>query len=521
MKKILCTLFVLSMVISVLASCGKTESPELLNFKSEDYSDVIAMIDAIDEASFENEAAIDEAYNTYNALTGKEKALVTNYDKLEAFLDELAAMYNTSPRRGERMNRNQILLGTYCFYFTDEAHIKEYADAGFDYITAVGYNYNKEQFDLFAKYDIGVFLSGLPQWRGDDRLPEDPQPEPTFGMDYYADALKTVVDHEAIWGIDIIDEPSALDFPFIGQQVDTIYDVLPGYFAYVNLHPGHGRARLGTVNQIMLADGYSADYREYISNYIKDIDTDYVCYDHYFYQNGAAAESELIGALFMQKTVSAACDENDKDFWIVIQANSRNDQTQPAVPLSLQQLQTQAFIALSYGVRSINWACWQPGWWSYNIYDGNGNRTEQYEKVASVNEDIKRISPVYIRYKHLDTCTLGRVDRDRGDMVRYFDNEFDSNIKFKNLEVDGLSFVIAGYFEKNVGSKGAAMMFTNVSDKMCDNLYPNIAKISFEVEDPDAVVTAYIMGYPKVLEPVNGVYSFNLDNAEYAFVTIE
>ena len=223
----------------------------------------------------------------------------------------------------------------------------------------------------------------------------------------------------------------------------------------------------------------------------------------------------------MQKTVSAACDENDKDFWIVIQANSRNDQTKPAVPLSLQQLQTQAFIALSYGVRSINWACWQPGWWSYNIYDGNGNRTEQYEKVASVNEDIKRISPVYIRYKHLDTCTLGRVDRDRGDMVRYFDNEFDSNIKFKNLKVDGLSFVIAGYFEKNVGSKGAAMMFANVSDKMCDNLYPNIAKISFEVEDPDAVVTAYIMGYPKVLEPVNGVYSFNLDNAEYAFVTIE
>jgi hypothetical protein len=80
---------------------------------------------------------------------------------------------------------------------------------------------------------------------------------------------------------------------------------------------------------------------------------------------------------------------------------------------------------------------------------------------------------------------------------------------------------MSGYFEKTVGSKGAAMMFLNISDKMCDYIYAEIATVSFEVDDPNAVVTAYIMGKTKVLEPENGVYSFSLENAEYAFVTVE
>ena len=518
-KKTSCLLLSLLMSASVFTACTKAPEgpePELVR---DYYKDVIEMIDAIPEASFETEDDIVKAYNEYLDLSSEEKALVTNSGKLEELNKTLADLYNTSERRGERINRNQILIGTYCFNFSDEAHVKELADAGFNYITAT--NYDKEKLDNLAKYNIGAFIGGLPQWRGGDRLPEDPQPEPTLSMETYAQALSEVPDHEAIWGIDIIDEPSALDYPFLSQQVNVIYQDRPEYLAYINLHPLHGRARLGTVNQVSLAHhGTSGDYSEYISNYVRDVDIDFICYDHYFYQNGSEKENELVGALYLQSCVAQACQQYDKDFWIVLQCNSRNDQTPAAVPLSTDQLKLQAYLALTFGARAINWACWNPGWWEFNVYDRSGNRTEQYEKVAEVNETLHDISPIYIKYKYVDTCALGRADRDLADIVRYFDNKIEQDT-FKNIQVNDLSFIMSGYFEKTVGSKGAAMMFLNISDKMCDYIYAEIATVSFEVDDPNAVVTAYIMGKTKVLEPENGVYSFSLENAEYAFVTVE
>lgn len=507
-----------SVLLALLSACTGTPKIEAPEFLIEYCDEVIEMIDAIPEATFETEADIIKAYNEYLNLTDDEKALITNYDKLKTFNDELAALYNTEKRMGDRINRNQILIGTYCFNFNDEAHVKELADAGFNFITATGYDQAK--LDNLAKYGIGAFVSGLPSWRGDDRLPEDVQPEPTLSMDTYREAVQNLADHEAIWGIDIIDEPNALDFPFLNQQVTVINEEREDYLPYINLHPLHGRARLGTTKEIRLADGYSADYSEYIGSYVRDIDLDFICYDHYFYQNGSAAENELIGALYLQKCVSQACVENNKDFWIVIQLNSRNDQSRPAVPLSTEQLQMQSFLALTFGARTINWACWNPGWWTYNVYDADGNRTAQYEKVTEVNKMLHELSPVYIKYKYVDTCSVSRPDRDIGDMITHFDNEIEQST-FKNLTADNRSFVMAGYFEKTVGSKGSAMMFLNLSDKMCQDPYTNIATISFETDREDAIVTAYIMGHPQILEPVNGTYTFHLNNAEYAFVTIE
>lgn len=517
MKKTICTLLTLAMTLAMLASCGAAEVQKPI-FEVDDYNTVIAMIDSISEASFETEAAIDEAYTIYNTLHESEKAKVTNYEKLEQFQNDLVDLYNTSERRGGRINRNKLLIGTYCFNFNDEEHVKELADAGFDFITATGYDQTK--LDNLAKYGIGAFISGLPSWRGGDRLPEDPQPEPTLSMETYTEAVKAVTDHEAIWGIDIIDEPSALDYPFLNQQCQVIYEEKPEYLAYINLHPGHGRARLGTENEIMLSDGMGADYREYIAKYVENVDIDFICYDHYFYQNGVPSENEYANSLFMHKVISQACYENDKDFWVVMQLNSRDNQSYAPVQLSQEQLQIQAFNALAFGAKAINWACWQPGWWTFNVYDSAGNRTEQYEKVKAVNEILNLISPIYMKYKYIDTCTLGRRDHDRSDMEKYMDNELDQDT-FTNLEADGLSFVVAGYFEKQVGSMGKAMMLVNVSDKMTSQLYPHTATVSFEINEPDAVVTAYIMGKPVVLTPVNGVYTVHIENAEFAFVTVE
>lgn len=523
MKKALSLLLSGVLSLSILTSCAQepveiTMDSFMVTAEDSKVVSMIAQIDSITEASFETEDAIISAYNTYLLLNDEEREFVANSEKLYELLDGIATLYNTSERRGDRINRNQILIGTYCFNFKDETHVKELADANIDFITATGFN--QEKFDNLAKYGIGAFLSGLPSWRGDDRLPEDPQPTPTFDMTYYAQKLNEVVDHEAIWGIDIVDEPSALDYFFLAQQCDTIYEELPGYLAYINLHPGHGRARLGTVNEFEFDPG-EADYREYISEYVKQVDIDFICYDHYFYQQGVPDQNELEGQLLMHKIIAEACRENDKDFWMVMQLNSRsalNNYTDN-VQLTQDQLQIQVNVALAYGARAINWACWQPGWWVHNVYERDGSRSLQYERVCEVNANIKELSPIYINYKYVDTCSFGPNDHDINKMTRYYDNNIDQDT-FKNITVDDDTFFLAGYFEKQGGSEGKAMFITNISDKMIASK-PRADKISFEVENPDAVVTAYIMGKPHILEAENGVYSISLYNAEYAFITVE
>lgn len=222
------------------------------------------------------------------------------------------------------------------------------------------------------------------------------------------------------------------------------------------------------------------------------------------------------------------CIKNDRDLWTVIAVNSHIKSEQEKIanieeiikPLETQQLQIQAYIALSFGSRVINWACWQPGWWIHNVYNSQGQRSEQYEKLKTVNESIHRISPIYMRYEYMDTCILGRNVEDTLRFRKVEDNIIEQDV-FKNIRLsEENSLIVNGYY-KQPNSKNAAMMFTNVSDKMLTDPYTHKTVIYFKIDDPNAVVTAYNMGYPCKLEPENGVYSFCIENAEYVFVTVD
>lgn len=504
-------LLVSLMIIAMfsITSCERTEITAMTFFNN-DSASVSAMIDAIAEASFETEKSIEEAYAAYFLLEEDVRPQVENFDRLLALREEVADLYARTDRKGTRVDRSKILIGTYCLNFWDEAHVKELADCGIDFIAGAGYG--TEYMDLLEKYGVGAFVSvgafGYPSWRGGDRDMGSEPRIPSFDAEYFATFSENAkaMDRESIWGIELVDEPYTEDFWFYDSIVNKIYEIHEDYQVYINLFPNYANSsQLG-----------SHTYQEHVDEYVKQVNVDYISYDHYMYQHDGGTECEFGLAIENMHIVGNACRDNDKDFWIVVQANSNNPETFTPV----EQLRMQANTALAFGSSVINWACWNPGWFYNNIVDSNGVRTEQYEKVKLVNEEIATLSPVYMKYAYKDACILGERVQDCSLFYKNNDNSVDNGV-ITALQVPERSknSVLCGYFEKRQG-EGSALMIVNVTDEYCETEESTFVK--FRVENENATVTAYTTDGCRVLVPdAEGYYRVETVNAEYVFVTVE
>lgn len=508
-KKIISSLLLSSVLFSTACSTAE-EAPKLMSFRNTDVQSIVDMIDALPAASLESEAQIEAAYAAYSGLESEVKGQVTNLDKLITLREEVADLYEDTSRKGSRVDRSKILIGTYCLNFWDEAHVKEVADCGIDFIAAAGYS--PEFMDNLAKYGLGAFVSvgnfGYPMWRGGDRPMGSEPLTPPFDVAYFETFAENAkaIDHEAIWGIELVDEPYTEDFWFYNDLTQSIFKNHEDYEVYINLFPNYANSdQLG-----------SKTYEEHSAEYVKQVDIDYISYDHYMYSSdGSVGFKDSIENM---RIVADDCRESNRDFWIVVQANHPDSSGQTFT--STDQLRMQANTALAFGATVINWACWNPGWFYNNIVDSNGNKTEQYDKVQLVNSEINTLSPVFMKYKNLDTNIIGRKHLECGDFYRNDDNVIDQDVFVDvSMSEHTESSVLCGYFEKRIG-EGSAMMFVNITDPLCEEKNPTV--VTFKVSDPDAVVTEYTSSGSYILRPnADGIYKIEIMNAEYAFVTVE
>ena len=152
----------------------------------------------------------------------------------------------------KRMDRNRLNIGVYHLkpYARTEAHIKDLADCGIDFVVCM--DNDRPALDLFHKYGVGAIVSGIvPKWWGGfgnnaGKLAE------TNPMETYEAAAKAFADHPAIWGIDVGDEPSALDFPYYGRVMDYLDRAFPNQFPYLNLYPNYASVSQNTADAIIL-----------------------------------------------------------------------------------------------------------------------------------------------------------------------------------------------------------------------------------------------------------------------------
>ena len=313
------------------------------------------------------------------------------------------------------MDRTRFNIGTYRFGdkvpgFRTEEHVRELKEAGVDFIASMRPGADAEAFyrtmDLFEKYGVGAIPEG-----GDaigascpvkafGRVKEGKPMNPAV----YVEAAKRFRPHPAIWGIDVGDEPHGMDLPNVGKAVEACRRLFPTPFLYVNLFPSYARLATNSTDIVNSQLG-SATYRDYIEDYCRYVPLDYISFDIYPYSQSVP---KGVGTFFNNLKIAAdACVNHGKALWLVGQVNT----WAPGEPLAANKMRYQAFTGLAFGAEVMTWACWTRGWWSNNVYTTNGVKTVAYDRVKTVNAELRRLGDECLRYRRVATHFVGYTGR--------------------------------------------------------------------------------------------------------------
>lgn len=289
-----------------------------------------------------------------------------------------------------RMDRSRLTIGAYCLapYAWTEEHVRDIVRCGIDLMLCVPND--RALLDRFQAYGVGAVVSGaVPGWFGGLGENAGRMAEMNPLESYDTEAFE---DHPAIWGIDIGDEPSSLDFPHCGRVFERVKAKFPNQFPYLNLYPGYAMVPWNTPQQITEQLG-TEGYAEYIERCCESVKSDYICFDFYPYAADVGLFWNNLGI------VADTCRKTGRSLWIVLQANSHN----PDVWISENRLRLQAYSALAFGAECIFWACYTAGWWHNQVLDEKGEKTQQYDKLRRVNAELKSVGETYMRYRCIKT----------------------------------------------------------------------------------------------------------------------
>ena len=408
-----------------------------------------------------------------------------------------------------RIDKSKLLIGTYCLQpnAQTEEHIKDIAECGIDLITCL-YTRKRKLLDALEHYHIGcIFTGAVPGWWGggsEDKVMSEINP-----LSAYDESIVKFKDHPAIWGIDIGDEPSSLDYEHYANIINHIKEKFPKQMLYLNLYPYYAYVPENTDEKTKSQLG-TFSYADYIDQYIEKIPLPYISYDFYVYA------CKNIGWMFENyRIVAEACRKTGREFWYIPQVNSKVKD----IFMSENMLRYQAYTALAYGATVINWACWTKGWWHNNVLDDDGKKTEQYEKLKKINFELKNIGEVYMKYRNVNTHLLGFENEPTFGKFPELVSKKTVNTGFvRDLHAGKNDRLVVGEMVSRSGLGETALVICNATDYLDEN--HTTARVTFRADDCEVKLFSG-EGYPVLRKSDKGVYSFDLENTHGVIVTIK
>ena len=405
----------------------------------------------------------------------------------------------------KRMDRNRLNIGVYHLkpYARTEAHIKDLADCGIDFVVCM--DNDRPALDLFHKYGVGAIVSGIvPGWWGGDGNNAGKLCE-TNPMEKYEAAAAAFTDHPAIWGIDVGDEPSALDFPYYGRVMDYVNRAFPNQFAYLNLYPNYASVSQNNAQETVNQLG-TATYEEHIQKYCENVPVDYICYDFYLYSINVTKHYENL------RVVADACLRTGRSMWIVLQVNSNK----PAEWMTENNLRFQAYTSMAFGAENIIWACYTAGWWHNQVLDGEGNKTQQYDKLKKINAEIRTLADEYMKYRRVSTHFVGFEGNPDMTAVKQEAIGSLSTGIFFDVKADNGAPLVVGEMVNRKGDGSVALMVCAADDPRETD--PKEYHITFRA--PNRCIRALGgNGYKTVTDLGDGVYAVAVKSNEGVLIT--
>ena len=364
-------------------------------------------------------------------------------------------------------------IGTGGYYRTNprvctERHVIEMKEAGIDFVADVEIA-NRGFLDLLHKHGLSaVALRAVGYWCGGNGSRAGGMPR-VYPREMYAKQIRDLhegLDHPAIMGHMLSDEPSAMDMDYIGEISSLLKANFPRKLVYVNLYPCYASVDENSSSQSLSQLGCSS-YEEHIETYCRTVPLDYISFDHYPYlEKDETTLAKLPRYYGNFKTVADACHRTGRALWYDPQVNSRSGASRA---LTRNNLMFQAGVAMAFGAETLVWECWCPGWWTNNVYTANGEKTEQYDKLKDVNLGLRRLAPDYMRFRNVATHFVGRwANSDELARYRIVPIERVETGFFRHLaSCDGTKLIVGEMVARQNGDAARAL-FVFVADDPTD-----------------------------------------------------
>lgn len=209
--------------------------------------------------------------------------------------------------------------------------------------------------------------------------------------------VKRFMNHPALAGYFLRDEPLCSDFAELGAWAKRIQAVDNKHFCYLNLFPTgtkeHFQA-LGVQN-----------YREYITRFDKEVPLEFLSFDHYPVTNTGLKEEWYENL----EDISIEAAKAGKNFWAFAMATKHWMYPSP----TLAMLRLQMYSNLAYGAQGLQYfTYWTPvDNPQFDFREGpiglDGKRTVIYDRVKTMNEELHNLSGIFAGAKVLSVRHTG------------------------------------------------------------------------------------------------------------------
>ncbi|MDR0725288.1 MAG: beta-galactosidase, partial [Prevotellaceae bacterium] len=216
-------------------------------------------------------------------------------------------------------------------------------------------------------------------------------------------SVRSVMNHPALAGYILGDEPPASEFKRAGEWVRNIQAIDPKHYCYINLLPNYA-----TFHQLGLDDKklYGVpSYREYLEAFVKEVPSGFISFDHY---PVISDEKTLLREQWYEnlEDVRNVSQKHGIPFWAYTLSVAHRIYPVPTVA----QLRLQTYSNLAYGAQALQYFAYNAA--GYEDYHhspvSHGKRTEVYDRIKLVNHEIKTLSGVFFKSKVIDVWHTGK-----------------------------------------------------------------------------------------------------------------
>ena len=210
-----------------------------------------------------------------------------------------------------------------------------------------------------------------------------------------AGTAERFMNHPALAGYFLRDEPVRKDFAELGEWAKRIAAVDSKHFCFVNL--------ISSINTTKSEALGTTTYAEYVSSFAKEVPTQLLSFDFYPILSVGIHESWYNGL----EVFSAEAKKLNMPFWAFALAISYNDlHPIPTIPA----LKLQLYSNLAYGAQGLEyWAYWMSPGLRCAPIGLDGRRTLVYDRIKAVNNEIQNLAAVFVGAKVVSVNHTGVV----------------------------------------------------------------------------------------------------------------